>query len=148
MSNFFEKYSQIVGQDKVDKIIQEGKIIGQIKSRRMEIGLTQNDLAELIEVPKSTIGRIEAGLTSPRTDTLMKISRALNIPLIIDGRAQQLDKPSVEISLEYTISNAKIENDRCDEVAELNTDTHDDLARFSLGIFFWRFFMGFCVFLE
>ena len=58
MSNFFEKYSQIVGQDKVDKIIQEGKIIGQIKSRRMEIGLTQNDLAELIEVTKSTIGRI------------------------------------------------------------------------------------------
>ncbi len=111
MSNFFEKYSQIVGQDKIDKIIQEGKIIGQIKSRRMEIGLTQNDLAELIEVPKSTIGRIEAGLTSPRTDTLMKISRALNIPLIIDGRVQQLDKPSVEISLEYTIADAKIDND-------------------------------------
>mgnify|MGYP002661231264 CR=1 FL=1 len=65
MSNFFEKYSQIVGQDKVDKIIQEGKIIGQIKSRRMEIGLTQNDLAELIEVPKSTIGRIEAGINKP-----------------------------------------------------------------------------------
>ena len=91
----------------------------------MEIGLTQNDLAELIEVPKSTIGRIEAGLTSPRTDTLMKISRALNIPLIIDGRVQQLDKPSVEISLEYTIADAKIDNDRCDEVAELNTDMHD-----------------------
>ena len=35
----------------------------------------------------------------------------MNIPLIIDGRAQQLDKPSVEISIEYTISNAKIEND-------------------------------------
>ena len=63
------------------------------------------------EVPKSTIGRIEAGLTSPRTDTLMKISRALNIPLIIDGRVQQLDKPSVEISIEYTISDAKIDND-------------------------------------
>ena len=106
MSNFFEKYSQIVGQDKIDKIIQEGKIIGQIKSRRMEIGLTQNDLAELIEVPKSTIGRIEAGLTSPRTDTLMKISRAVNIPLIIDGRVQQLEK-----SLEYRIADAKIDYD-------------------------------------
>ena len=55
----------------------------------------------------------------------MKISRALNIPLIIDGRVQQLDKPSVEISLEYTIADAKIDNDRCDEVAELNTDMHD-----------------------
>ena len=44
---------------------------------------------------------------------------------IPDYLALTLDKPSVEISLEYTIADAKIDNDRCDEVAELNTDMHD-----------------------
>lgn len=86
MSNFFDKYAQIVGQDKVNEIVLEGKFIGQIKRRRKEIKMTQDDLAKLIAVPKSTIGRIEAGLTSPRTETLLKISRALDIALIIDGR--------------------------------------------------------------
>jgi XRE family transcriptional regulator, regulator of sulfur utilization len=38
----------------------------------------QQELADRIGVPKSTIGRIEAGLTSPRVETLFKISQALN----------------------------------------------------------------------
>ncbi|PTQ83808.1 helix-turn-helix protein [Trichococcus patagoniensis] len=91
MANFFEKYTQIVGQDKVSDILREGELIGQIKSRRKEKKMSQADLAKLIEVPKSTIGRIEAGLTSPRTDTLLKISRALDIALVIDGRERQND---------------------------------------------------------
>lgn len=86
MSNFFEEYGQIVGQDKVNDILLEGQLIGQIKKRRKELKLSQEDLARLIDVPKSTIGTIEAGLTSPRTATLLKISRALDIALMIDGR--------------------------------------------------------------
>lgn len=109
MSNFFDKYAQIVGQDKVNEIVLEGKFIGQIKRRRKEIKMTQDDLAKLIAVPKSTIGRIEAGLTSPRTETLLKISRALDIALIIDGRESheifpddtvELEKNSIEYSME------------------------------------------------
>lgn len=42
-------------------------------------------LADLVGIPKSTIGRIEAGLTSPKVDTLLKISKALETPFIIDG---------------------------------------------------------------
>lgn len=115
MSNFFDKYAQIVGQDKVNEIVLEGKIIGQIKRRRKEIKMTQDDLAKLISVPKSTIGRIEAGLTSPRTETLLKISRALNIALIIDGReshknfsedALESENNSIKYSMEVGETNA------------------------------------------
>lgn len=51
--------------------------------------MSQQELADRIGVPKSTIGRIEAGLTSPRVGTLFKISQALNTPFIIDGTSRQ-----------------------------------------------------------
>ncbi|WP_263364142.1 helix-turn-helix transcriptional regulator [Geobacillus zalihae] len=37
--------------------------------------MSQQELADRIGVPKSTIGRIESGLTSPRVETLLKFRR-------------------------------------------------------------------------
>lgn len=47
--------------------------------------MSQQVLADLVGVPKSTIGRIEAGLTSPKLNTLLQTSKALETPFIIDG---------------------------------------------------------------
>jgi transcriptional regulator with XRE-family HTH domain len=85
VSDYFEKYSKIRGEDYVKGLQQEGQIAAQIKTRRRSLNLSQQDLADLAGVPKSTIGRIEASLTSPKLDTLLRLSKALNIPFIIDG---------------------------------------------------------------
>ena len=85
MSDFFKRYSQIRGEDYVQDLQNEGKIAAQIKTKRKSLNLSQQELADLAGVPKSTIGRIEAGLTSPKVDTLLQISRALKTPFIIDG---------------------------------------------------------------
>ena len=85
MSDFFKRYSEIRGKDYVQDLQNEGKIAAQIKTKRKSLNLSQQELADLAGVPKSTIGRIEAGLTSPKVDTLLHISRALKTPFIIDG---------------------------------------------------------------
>lgn len=89
MSDFFKKYAAIRGERYVQKLQLEGTIAAQIKTRRKQLNISQQELASIIGVPKSTIGRIEAGLTSPRVETLFKISQALNVPFIIDGSSNQ-----------------------------------------------------------
>ncbi|WP_290768082.1 MULTISPECIES: helix-turn-helix domain-containing protein [Exiguobacterium] len=84
----FKKYADIVGNDHVEKLQQQGYIAAQIKKQRRQLNISQQELADRIGKPKSTIGRIEAGLTIPRADTLYSLSKALNIPLIIDGTNQ------------------------------------------------------------
>jgi len=51
-------------------------------------------LAEAIGVAKSTIGRIEAGMTSPNTATLYKISSVLHVSFVINGTTEE-DRKSV-----------------------------------------------------
>ena len=85
MTDFSTKYSEIRGSDHVQSLQLEGRIAAQIKAKRKSLNMSQQKLADLADIPKSTIGRIAAGLTSPKVETLMKLSKALQTPFIIDG---------------------------------------------------------------
>lgn len=57
-------------------------LLGQeIAKQRKKQGLTQLDLASLVNMEKSTITRLEKGRTNPTSITLLKISKALNVPI-------------------------------------------------------------------
>ncbi len=47
-----------------------------LRNARRRSGLTQRALAARAGVPQSTVGRIEAGALTPRTDTLARLLRA------------------------------------------------------------------------
>ena len=49
---------------------------------REEKNISQQVLADICNVPKSTIGRLERGEVNPTVKTLLKISNALNIEFI------------------------------------------------------------------
>ncbi|MDC3414166.1 helix-turn-helix domain-containing protein [Aquibacillus sp. 3ASR75-11] len=91
MSDFFKRYSKVRGEDHVKNLQFEGRIAAQIKTVRQNRSLSQQQLADLAGVPKSTIGRIEAGLTSPKVETLLLLSKALDTPFIIDGTMDNND---------------------------------------------------------
>jgi len=55
-----------------------GKRIAEL---RTEKGLTQNNIADLCDIERSNIARIEAGNTNPTYLTLLKIANALNISI-------------------------------------------------------------------
>lgn len=57
-------------------------LLGQeVAKQRKKLGLTQLDLASMVNMEKPTITRLEKGRTNPTSITLLKISKALNIPI-------------------------------------------------------------------
>ena len=54
----------------------------RIRQLREEKNISQQVLADICNVPKSTIGRLERGEVNPTVKTLLKISSALNIEFI------------------------------------------------------------------
>jgi transcriptional regulator with XRE-family HTH domain len=57
-----------------------------LRYARRGAGLTQRQLAMRAGVPQATVGRIEAGLITPRVDTLEKLLRASGQELAVGPR--------------------------------------------------------------
>jgi transcriptional regulator with XRE-family HTH domain len=58
------------------------KLLGKnIKKRRMELGYTQQELADKIGKGLNFVGKIEVAFSKPSFDTIIDISEALNIEL-------------------------------------------------------------------
>ncbi len=57
------------------------QIADQVSERRRELGLSQQQLAELTGTTQSAIARLESGGRPPRIDTLLRITSALDCDL-------------------------------------------------------------------
>ena len=57
------------------------RIADQVSERRRELGLSQQQLAELTGTTQSAIARLESGGRPPRIDTLLRITNALDCDL-------------------------------------------------------------------
>jgi transcriptional regulator with XRE-family HTH domain len=57
-----------------------------LRDARRIANLTQRQLAERAGVPQATVGRIEAGLMTPRVDTLENLLRAAGKELTVSPR--------------------------------------------------------------
>ncbi len=71
-----------------DIITQRQKIISQLIAARLERGLTQSQLAEIIGTKRSNISRIESGGQNISLDMLLKISEAVgkNLSVTLEER--------------------------------------------------------------
>ena len=62
------------------------QIAEQVAARRAEMGLSQQQLAELCGTTQSAIARLEGGGRPPRIDTLLGIATALDCELVVELR--------------------------------------------------------------
>ena len=53
----------------------------RIAMRRQELNMSQSELAIQADLTAAALSRIESGQTNPRTDTLVRIASALQVPL-------------------------------------------------------------------
>jgi transcriptional regulator with XRE-family HTH domain len=63
-------------------------IADQVSARRSELGLSQQQLADLCGTTQSAIARLESGGRPPRIDTLLVIAAALECELVVELRPQ------------------------------------------------------------
>jgi len=72
----------------------------RIKEIRKARGLTQEKLAEMIDVEQKHVSRIESGKNFPTIDRLEKMSAALNVPLKGFFDFLHLEDDEVAVNLE------------------------------------------------
>lgn len=59
-------------------------IAQDVADRRLQLGLSQRELAELVGTTQSAIARLERGGRPPRIDTLLRIADALDCDLSVE----------------------------------------------------------------
>ena len=82
----------------------------RIKQHRKAKGLTQANLAELLDMSEMTIRRWEAEKTSPRMDEIKKLAQVLEIPTneLLDN--QQFENNSHSVNADTFVKNSAYED--------------------------------------
>jgi transcriptional regulator with XRE-family HTH domain len=65
------------------------QIADRVAERRAELGVSQQQLAELTGTTQSAIARLEKGGRPPRIDTLLRIAEALDCDLAVELRPRE-----------------------------------------------------------
>lgn len=79
------------------------KISNFIKTKRKELGITQNKLAEKLFVTEKAISRWETGRGTPDISLLLPLSKELNIDVseLLNGEENKKSKNDIEQLIEY-----------------------------------------------
>ncbi len=89
------KQTDPVGKELIEEAESEAAIITAIISQRNALGLSQRDLANLCEIPQSSIARIESSKTTPRLDTLLRIMKQLGLTLSVTKLNSKISRSTI-----------------------------------------------------
>lgn len=67
----------------IEEMENLANIVTAIYKKREKLGLSQKELAEMCDIPQSTVARIETFKTSPNIDTLIKITHKLGMKVAV-----------------------------------------------------------------
>lgn len=72
-------------KDSRDEALYEN-VVAQVIARRVELGLSQRELAELCGTTQSAVARFESARRPPKLDTLAAVAEALDCTLEVTFR--------------------------------------------------------------
>jgi transcriptional regulator with XRE-family HTH domain len=87
MKNWNEKKKELrsVDSERLNELEAVAQLVNTIYLRRVELGWTQQELAEKVGLHQESIARIENGGTVPRLDTVFKLALALGMNFSLKG---------------------------------------------------------------
>ena len=86
VNNLFEeiKKESKTASETIEIANDISKIINRIVQTRIELGLTQAELAEKCGLKQSAVARVENLQVMPRLDTIVRIAKSLNISIFAE----------------------------------------------------------------
>ena len=80
----------------------------QLKKIRVQLGITQSELARAAGVSQSLIAKLESGLVDPSFSTMKSISEALRSQIRIEGKKafEVMSKPVISLQSNLTLSDS------------------------------------------
>lgn len=72
---------------------------------RMQNDLSQKELAKKLEVTQAMVSKLESGQYNPTVEQLWKISKRLNLNLVVSLQTKEDDKTEVWDTQEYKLGN-------------------------------------------
>lgn len=81
----FKKNSKNINtqiKEDIEEMEALANIINEIIKKRIELGISQRELAQICGLPHSSVARIESCVVKPKVDTLLKIMKPLGLTLI------------------------------------------------------------------
>jgi transcriptional regulator with XRE-family HTH domain len=87
MKSWGDKKKELTSIDpmRMNEIEVVAQLVSIIQQRRIELGLTQQELADRVGLHQESIARIENGGSVPRLDTVLKLAFALDMRLTLHG---------------------------------------------------------------
>lgn len=82
----YKKYVKSIDADncqQMESIEMMTEIVNSLIQQRKDLGLSQRELAEMCDMPQSSIARIETFKTSPTLDTLVKLFSILKMRFVV-----------------------------------------------------------------
>lgn len=105
----FDIFEGLVLKEEDKKIVKRvngiSDIIFHIIKKRMDLNLTQRDLAVKTGIKQPMIARIETLKTIPRLDTLMIIASELGLELKTVDKEDDMKTINIDLNINITISN-------------------------------------------
>ena len=68
-------------------------LVEALKAERKRLGLTQTEVASLLGIPQSTIGRIEAGIMSPTLESVTSIASLFGKKILLSPTERKTEDP-------------------------------------------------------
>ncbi|MEE0954808.1 MAG: helix-turn-helix transcriptional regulator [Eubacterium sp.] len=81
------KAADPIAKEDLEEAEARASIVSTMIERRTELGISQRKLAEMCDMPQSSVARIESYKTSPKLDTLLKLLQNLGLSLSVTPAA-------------------------------------------------------------
>jgi len=87
MKNWSDKKKEMksIDSNRMNELEAVAQLVNTIHQRRVELGWTQQELADKVGLHQESIARIENGGTVPRLDTVFKLALALGMKISLNG---------------------------------------------------------------
>lgn len=72
-----------IAKEDIEEAEARASIVSAMIEKRNELGLSQRELADMSDMPQSSVARIESYKTSPKLDTLLKLLQNLGLSLSV-----------------------------------------------------------------